>query len=117
MTISQKIAVNAAIHTASAASGVVAGGLAQLPTADSIPIAAAQTAMIIAIGHAFNKDLTESAGKIILTSATTALGRGAASALIGFIPGIGNLVKAGTAISLTEALGWFVAHQFDQENR
>ena len=115
MTDKQIIAVNAAIHTASAATAVVAGGLAQIPLADHVPIAAAQTAMIIAIGHAFGKELTESAAQIVLTQITTTIGRGLSGVLLGLIPGFGNVLKATTAVSLTEALGWAVASRFDRE--
>lgn len=115
MTAGQIVAVNAAIHTASLATAAVGGGLAQIPAADSVPIAAAQVAMVIAIGAAFGKELDETASKAVLTGITTTVGKGLSVALIGMIPGVGNIIKAVTAATLTEALGWAVADQFDRE--
>lgn len=34
--------------------------------------------------------------------------------LVGWIPGLGNMVNAGTALTLTEALGWKLAEEFDR---
>ena len=77
MTDEQTLAVNAAIHTASAAAAAVGGGLAQLPGADSVPIVAIQTTMVIAIGKAFGKTLDETAAKAAIGTATaTLVGRG-----------------------------------------
>lgn len=41
------------------------------------------------------------------------VGRTAAQVLCGWVPGIGN---AGTAFTITEAIGWILARQFDNQS-
>lgn len=114
MTDEQMLAVNAAIHTASAAAAAMGAGFAQFPGGDAVPIAGIQTSMILAIGKAFGKTLDESAAKAMLGTATaTAVGRGMSQLLIGWIPGVGNIINATTAAGITEALGWAIATDFD----
>ncbi|WP_322175966.1 hypothetical protein [Acutalibacter caecimuris] len=99
---------HAIIHIASAAAGVVGGGLAQIPASDSIVITPIQLAMVLSLGKVFDLELSESAGMASLPSASgAAVGRGISQVLVGWIPGIGNIVNAGTAASLTEAIDGF----------
>ena len=70
MTDEQTLAVNAAIHTASAAAASIGAGLAQIPGSDSVPIIAIQTTTVIAIGKAFGKTLDQSAAKAAIGTAT-----------------------------------------------
>ena len=115
MTSEQRIAVNTAIHTASVAAATVGGGLAQVPGSDSVPIIAIQTTMVIAIGRAFGKNLDESAAKAAVgTGLATLVGRGLSQFLVGWIPGIGNMLNATTAAGVTEALGWAIAADFEK---
>ena len=115
MTGEQALAVNAAIHTASAAAAAVGAGLAQLPGSDSVPIIAIQTTMVIAIGKAFGKTLDETAAKAAIgTGTATLVGRGISQFLLGWIPGVGNALNATTAAGVTEALGWAIATDFDK---
>ena len=44
------------------------------------------------------------------------VGRTAAQVLCGWVPGIGNAVNAGTAFTITEAIGWILARQFDNQS-
>ena len=114
MTDEQTIAVNAAIHTASAAAAAVGAGLAQLPGSDSIPLAAIQTTMVVSIGAAFGKKLEESSAKAaVATGLATLAGRGISQFLLGWIPVAGNILNATTAAGITEALGWAIAKDFD----
>ena len=114
MTDEQTIAVNAAIHTASAAAAAIGAGLAQLPGSDSLALIPIQTTMVIAIGKAFGKTLDQSAAKAAVGTATaTLVGRGVSQVLLGWIPGVGNFLNAATAAGVTEALGWLIANDFD----
>ena len=42
------------------------------------------------------------------------IGRAASQVLIGWVPGVGNVVNAVTAASLTEAIGWIMAKEFEK---
>lgn len=118
MTASQKILCNTIIHTASAAAGAAGAGLAQIPGSDSAAIVPAQTAMTIGLGLVFGLKLSEyGAATVRSTALTTLLGRAASQTLVGWIPGVGNVINAGTAISITEALGWMLVEEFSTKNQ
>ena len=54
--------------------------------------------------------------KIIHTAAAAAIGgRTVSQFLVGWIPGLGNAINAGTAASITEGIGWYVAKNFSKE--
>jgi len=105
---------HAIIHGAAVTTAGIGAGLAQIPLADSIPITAAQVGMIIAIAHIYDIDLAEGTAKALLGGfSTSVVGRNVAGVLIGWIPGIGNAVKASTAAALTEAIGWAAVRHFE----
>ena len=105
---------HAIIHGAAVTTGGIGAGLAQIPLADSIPITAAQVAMIVAIAKVYDIDLAEGAAKGLLGGfSASVVGRNVAGVLIGWIPGIGNALKASTAAALTEAIGWAAVHHFE----
>ncbi|MCL2332715.1 MAG: hypothetical protein FWC54_04420, partial [Actinomycetia bacterium] len=92
------------IHGASAIAGTV--GAVPIPIADAIPISAAQISMIVGLGRLYgemNIPKTAVAGMTAAIAASMA-GR----QFVKLIPGAGSVVGAGTAIAITEALGWFV---------
>lgn len=114
MLESRKEKCHAIIHGAATASGVAGAGLAQLPFADTVPITAIQVGMIISLGHVFDVDLTEGTAKGLLGGfASSVIGRNVAGLLVGWIPVIGNAIKAGTAGALTEAIGWAAVNHFE----
>lgn len=114
MTKSETIKCNAIIHAAATSAALVGAGLAQLPVCDNAALVPIQTTMIISLGAVFNIDLTKSAAKSIAgTAAATLVGRGVSQALVGWIPGVGNIINASTAASITEGLGWIVAKNFE----
>ncbi|MBQ7215075.1 MAG: hypothetical protein IJP54_01640 [Synergistaceae bacterium] len=116
MTSNEHSKCSAIIHTASAASAAVGGGMAQIPGSDMIPITAAQVTMIISLGSVFGKSITETAAKALVKSlAGASVGRLASQLLVGWIPGLGNAINASTAAGITEALGWKAAKKFDRE--
>ena len=121
MTLGQKVAVNAAIHTASLAAAGVGAGLAQIPCGDCIPLVGIQTAMIITIGKAFGKELDETAGRAAASSGIAkTIGKAVAKVAagkvaIGLIPIVGNVTNAAIAFALTQMIGWESALRFDRE--
>ena len=109
MTMKQVIACNTAIHTAGAAAAAVGGGLAQIPGSDSVPIVTIQTMMVVSLAKIFGKDLAEGAARaVVSTGLSTMVGRGFSQLLIGWLPGVGNVINASTAAVVTETLGWIV---------
>lgn len=114
MDQSQKEKCHAIIHTASVACGGVGAGFAQLPLADSAAIVPIQITMIISLGGVFGVSLTKSAAEAKLATVTaTMIGRSFSQILLGWIPGLGNLINASTAIAITETIGFCVADDFD----
>ena len=105
--MAKKKKIHAIIHTATLTAGGIGAGLAQLPGADMPVLTALQTAMIIAIGQEHGVELTRTSAKsILLTFPAGYGGRAIARYLVGWIPGYGNVLKASTAMVLTETVGW-----------
>ena len=116
MTSVQKKKCNAIIHGASVAAAGAAAGLAQIPGSDNAAILPIQIAMTISLGEIFGKSLTKNAAITIIGTATAStVGRTVSQFLVGWIPGLGNAINAGTAASVTEALGWTIANGFDDD--
>lgn len=116
MTGEQQCQCNVIIHTASTAAAAVGAGLAQIPCSDNALITPIQLAMTVSIGKVFDIELSESAAKATVASAVAGtVGRAISQVLLGWIPGVGNIINASTAASLTEAIGWTVASEFADE--
>lgn len=106
---------NAIIHSASVAAGGVGTGMAQMPLADNAVITSIQVSMIIALGKVFDQNVSKSAAKAILGGmAASLIGRGVSQVLVGWIPGVGNVVNTATAAGITEAIGWTVVDNFSK---
>ena len=72
--------------------------------------------MTIALGKVFSIELSESTATATLASAAAAtMGRTASQVLIGWIPGVGNVINACTAATITETIGWLLAEDFAKE--
>lgn len=116
MTDREMSACNMIIHTASAASAAVGGGLAQLPMSDNALLTPIQLTMTISLGKVFGITLDQSAAIAAIASAVAAgVGRAATQVMIGWIPGFGNIINAATAAALTETIGWILADEFEKE--
>lgn len=112
-TTNQK--VHGIIHTASVAAGGVGAGLAQIPGSDSAVLAPLQAAMITAIAYQHGVKITDAAAAdLLLTFTATMGGRFLSQLLVGWIPGVGNLINASTAAALTEAIGWAADAYFEE---
>ena len=99
--------VHAIVHTASVASAGVGAGLAQLPGSDAPVLMGIQTAMIVGIASVYQCSLDQvAAPKLLLTFTARMVGRGLSQLLVGWLPGLGNVINATTAAGLTEAAGW-----------
>ena len=104
------------IHGASVACGGVGTGLAQIPLSDTAIITPIQIGMIVSLGAVFHINVTESAAKSIIASAGASIaGRALSQVLVGWIPGVGNVLNTATAAGVTEAIGWIaVKHFYDR---
>jgi len=113
-THNQKI--HGIIHTASTAAAGVGAGLAQIPGSDATVLAGIQTTMIVAIGHEYGVPVAQAAAAdLLLTFTATMVGRWISQLLVGWIPGLGNVINATTAAGLTEAVGWAADAYFSEE--
>lgn len=100
------------IHSASTAAGAAAAA-SVIPGSDYVAIAPLQVGMIVALADEFGVPYTESAVRSTLYAALGGImGRSASSLLLRWIPVYGNVVRAGVAASVTEALGWSVVKKF-----
>lgn len=114
MTEDQKFKCAAIIHGASASAGAIGAGLAQVPGADAAVIMPLQVAMVAALGHVFDLEVTETASRsVVYATLGSMLGRGAVKVLPRLIPGVGNVVCASVAFGITETIGWSVARQME----
>lgn len=115
MTSRESGLCNGIIHVASAATAGIGAGLAQIPISDNVIITPIQTMMAVSLGKVFGITLDRSGAKAAVASAMAAqIGRAASQVLIGWVPGVGNVVNAVTAASLTEAIGWIMAKEFEK---
>ena len=118
MTTQQELLCHTIIHSASASAGAVGFGLAQLPLADNAVIGPIQVLMTIGIGQVFGLELTKHiAAGMAASTVGKLLGRTASQVAAGWIPGAGNIMNAGTALSLTEAMGWMLAAEFASKSK
>lgn len=116
MTKEQKKKCHTIIHSAATAAGGVGAGLAQIPFSDNAVIVPIQVAMVVSLGKVFGLSLSESAAMSALTTAAAStVGRGLSQILVGWIPGVGNAINASTAAAVTEAAGWVIAKEFDDQ--
>lgn len=110
------MSVNKIIHTASAAAGAAAAGMAQLPGSDVAVLTPIQVMMAIAIADHYGLKLDEGAATGLISSlGAGVIGRGISQFMVGWIPGIGNAINATTAAGVTEALGWAIDHEMRRE--
>lgn len=117
MTSRESGLCNGIIHVASAATAGIGAGLAQIPISDNVIITPIQTMMAVSLGKVFGITLDRSGAKVAVAVASAMaaqIGRAASQVLIGWVPGVGNVVNAVTAASLTEAIGWIMAKEFEK---
>ncbi|MEW6558041.1 MAG: FHA domain-containing protein [Elusimicrobiota bacterium] len=113
MTKDQENRCHVIIHSAAASTATIGAGLAQIPGSDNLLIVPIQIGMIESLAGIFGIHVGEATIKGILASAiATVGGRTISQWLVGWIPGIGNVINATTAAAITEGIGWFAANDF-----
>lgn len=117
MTAAQKRQCHHIIHLYAVSAAGIAGGLAQLPSSDSAPLAALEVKMVTELAAVFGVSLTKTAAAAIVSAvAGTTAGRAISQWLVGWIPGWGNAINATTAAGVVESLGWAAADRFCNDN-
>ena len=107
----------AIIHSASAAAATAAAATV-VPGSDSIAIAPVQVAMITALADEFDVHWTDAAVRSTLYATLgTMVGRGGANLVLRWVPVYGNVVRAGVAVSVTQALGWAVGKKLKTDGK
>ena len=115
ITEDQRKKCHVIIHGASVAAGATGAAGAQLPVADNAVIVPTQITMIIALGKVFDLKITESIASGIIKSAIASfVGRGLSQVLVGWVPGIGNVINTATAAGITETIGWMSVKEFSE---
>lgn len=101
------------IHAASVAAGAAAAG-SVVPGADSVAIMPIQIAMIAAVAREYGVELSGSLVKSTMyASFGSVMGRAGSGLLLRWTPIAGNVVRAGVAFSVTEALGRLVLERLE----
>jgi uncharacterized protein (DUF697 family) len=116
MTPIQKRKCRRIIHGSALVGGLVASGLAQIPASDNVILVPLEIMMVIGLGSVFHIRLRHSyRTSLVLTTAATMIGRAVSEFLFGWIPVLGNVFDALTAIAVIEGLGWIVAGEFRRQ--
>jgi uncharacterized protein (DUF697 family) len=114
MTRSQIKRSRQIIHGAALAGAVVAGGLAQIPASDNAVLVPIEILMVLGLGGVFRVPFRHSyRTSVIVGTAATMIGRGVSEVLVGWIPVLGNILDAVTAVAVIETLGWVIVRDFN----
>jgi uncharacterized protein (DUF697 family) len=120
MTNDQKNKCHVAIHAAATAAAGIGAGLAQLPGSDNVALVAVQISMAIVLGNIFHIQISETAARgmtftVIASMTGPIIARTITQVVVGWIPFVGNAVNATTAAGITEAIGWILVREFDEQ--
>lgn len=114
---SRSFRVHSIIHAAGTAAFSVGAGMAQVPGSDAPALVLIQSGMILLIAAEYEAPMTEAQAISLISSfSAVAVGRGASQALVGWMPGVGNLINGTTAAAITEAVGWSAGSYFAGAN-
>lgn len=103
------------IHYAATAAGAV-GFLSPLPGADAVLISPIQAALVLKLTSVYGQRprsaALKAAGYAALGQVT---GKGVSRVAAALMPGIGSFVRAGVAAGVTEAIGWAVVENLEED--
>lgn len=101
------------IHWAATAAAA-GGGLTVVPGSDALVIAPVQVLMIVRLAREYEVKIPRSlARSVAYATLGQLLGRGSSRILAAWLPGIGNVIRAGVAFGITQAIGWAVVDQLE----
>ena len=88
------------------------GGFTLVPGSDAVAIMPIHVGMVMALGRVYGVRISKSAAKAaIYAGLGQVMGLGGVVLLGGLLPGVGNLVRAGVAFSVTQGIGNIVVDQ------
>ena len=103
------------IHSAAAVAGAV-GFLSPLAGADAVLISPIQAVLVLKLTSVYDQRpraaLLKAAGYAALGQV---MGRGSARIVGALLPGIGSIVRGGVAVGVTEAIGWAVVENLEED--
>ena len=95
------------IHGFAVAHAGTAGAMAQVPFADTATLTAETILMVTTLVKACGSSWTKAAIEAFVAQQIAQhVGVTAASEIIKYIPGFGNIFRAATTFGITEAIGW-----------
>ncbi len=104
-----------AIHTASAVAGAI-GFLSPIPGADAVLISPVQAALVLKLSSVYGQRPRAAALKAAgYATVGQMMGKGGARLLTALLPGLGSVVRGGVAVGVTEAIGWAVVENLEEE--
>jgi uncharacterized protein (DUF697 family) len=104
-----------AIHTAGVAAGAV-GFLTPIPGADAALTAPIQAGLVLRLASVYGVRIPAAALKSAGYAALGGgIGKGSARLLVSLVPGFGSVARAGVAASVTEAIGWAVVDNLEED--
>ncbi len=107
----------AIVHAASAAAATAAAATV-VPGADAVAIAPVQVGMITALADEYGVPWTDAAVRSTLYATLgTMVGRGGANLVLRWVPGLGAVVRAAVAASVTQALGRAVVAKLERDGK
>lgn len=121
MTDGQRVASHAIIHSAATAAAASAAVLAQMPSADNIPLACILGGMTIGLCFTFDISLNRTQELVIGMDVVAAFS-GWITAYVcqewiaGWVPFAGNYLNAAAITGIVEFIGWEIADALDTGN-
>lgn len=116
-TKEQRIKAHKIIHIAVVAASTASGAMAQgaIFGADTGVLIGIYLGMIASLGELFGQSVSEQAAMSLLkTSAGAGIAAFGVKAILGFLPGLGNMANASISAAYTEKLGWKCFDYFDE---
>lgn len=103
------------IHSAAAVAGAI-GFLSPLPGADAVLISPIQAGLVLRLSSVYGQRPRAAALKAAGYAALGQMaGKGGARLLGALMPGVGAFVRGGVAAGVTEAVGWAVVENLEED--
>ncbi len=107
--------LNVIIHASAIEASAVGLATAQVP-GDRFIIGGVQIYMIIEIASEFGHSISKSAAESLFYSTiSSVVGPEIANQLLKYIPGLGNIINATVAASITETIGWATVKHLEKQ--
>ena len=103
------------IHCAAAVAGAV-GAFSPIPGPDALLISPIQALLVLKLASVYEQRPSASALRAAgYATLGQVMGKGTARLIAAFVPGLGSVVRGGVAVGVTEAIGWAVVENFEDD--